>query len=297
MNWQKTRLQEFARSLPAKYKVRLRLGLAMTFVCMMELFTIETIFLMSRDSPYMQVETLQWDHLNRIAFVCGLCIHLAAAYLVYAWRNPVVALRHRFFSVGGILMTPIVASFFAGEPSLVFSLTAMTTKIGNFRAKEVTLTEAGCQVIASLDHNPCVKASDGANKLCNVHVMSRIGSESYLLLSYARKVSATIGTKLPSASIRNSGNGSTLKQPRLDGKSAIQDIYIPTKDILGIKPDTSIRNFTKDAMRVQLGKTVSECSETTPTSVQPHPDQKHQEGRMEWVGVASPRVALAQPSF
>jgi outer membrane protein OmpA-like peptidoglycan-associated protein len=146
---------------------------------------------------------------------------------------------------------------FASEFTPVFSLTSLITKTGNFRAAEITLNDDGCRVVSDMNRTLCVKTHEGTNKLCNVHVMSRIGSETYLLLSYpesvAKKESAQHGDK---------------KVEKIDDR-IVQHVYIPSVDILGIKPDLSVRVFTKEAIKNNLAKTSSICELPKPEEPKP----------------------------
>jgi outer membrane protein OmpA-like peptidoglycan-associated protein len=163
------------------------------------------------------------------------------------------------FSIVAALFVPIVAPLYVGEPTPVFSLTSMLTKTGNFRAAEMTLNDEGCRVAADVNRTLCIKTAEGTNKLCNVHVMSRIGSETYVLLSYPEAAS---GDK----NVQHDGH----KVEKV-GDRIVQHIYIPSKDILGIKPDLSVKVFTKEAIKNNLVKTSSICElpkvvETGPTN-------------------------------
>jgi outer membrane protein OmpA-like peptidoglycan-associated protein len=133
----------------------------------------------------------------------------------------------------------------------------MLTKTGNFRAAEMTLNDEGCSVAAGLNRTLCVKTRDGTNKLCNVHVMSRIGSETYVLVTY------------PSPVPVDKKGQEGVKQSEKADPPIVQPLYIPSKDVLGIKPDLSVRVFTKEAIRKNLVMTSSICEQPTVEAAKP----------------------------
>jgi outer membrane protein OmpA-like peptidoglycan-associated protein len=212
-----------------------------------ECFTMLIIFWLLRDSPLAEGKDIQW--LKLINFICisGAILHSVMFYVLMAWCNPAGASQHRLYSVALALATPIVMSFFAGNIGFFFSLTAMTTKIGNFRAAELSLSNTACQIVANSGGGICVKLNDGSNKLCNVHVMSRLGTETYLLVSYPH-------AKVPNAAVTQKHNESP---PRPEW---VRDIYIPSKEILGLKLDPSWRHFTKQAVETAIAGETSQCA-------------------------------------
>jgi outer membrane protein OmpA-like peptidoglycan-associated protein len=247
ITWKCRRMGEVVRNIPAQYKSSLKLGASMAVASIVEVFALQTFVLITRDSQVMQAEKTDWWEVARIALMVGVFIQLAGIYLVNAWRNPTTPRKHRVFSTAVVLFVPIFAPLFVGVATPVFSLTSMLTKTGNFRAAEMTLNDDGCRVTADLNRTLCVKTRDGTNKLCNVHVMSRLGSENYVLLAYPAS-----GTDTKNA------QQAAQRVEKIDDR-IIQHVYIPAKDILGIKPDLSVRVFTKEAIKNNLVKTSSIC--------------------------------------
>ena len=245
--WKWKRLREVCINIPASYKSRLGLGMLMAFICVMQVVPLGMLFLTTRDSEVMQAEHPDWWKVTKIVVMIGVIIQFAGIYLVNAWRNPAMPRKHRVFSIVVALLVPIFAPLYVGEPTPVFSLTSLLTKTGNFRAAEMTLNEEGCRAAADVNRTLCIKTADGTNKLCNVHVMSRIGSETYVLLAYPD--GATGGKNA-----RHDGE----KVEKIDGH-IVRHIYMPSKDILGIKPDLSVKVFTKEAIKKSLVKTSSIC--------------------------------------
>ncbi len=242
--WQWKRGAEVVRNSPADYKAKVKFGFIMAVVAVTEVLPLEVCFIMGRDSHFMQTENPDWLGVMSTVLVVAVIIQVAGIYLVSAWRNPELPRKHRVFSVVLALLVPIFAPLYVSEPTPVFALTVMLTKTGNFRAAEMTLSDEGCRVAEALDRTLCVKTKEGTNKLCNVHVMSRIGSENYVLLAYPA----------PAGDIKDTG----VRFEKI-GNQIIQPVYIPSKDILGTKPDLSVRVFTKEVIKSNLAKTSSIC--------------------------------------
>jgi outer membrane protein OmpA-like peptidoglycan-associated protein len=245
--WKLRRMGEVVRNVPRQYKSNLKLGAGMMLACFFEVTTLETFLVITRDSQIMQADKPDWWEVARIALWLGVFIQGAGIYLVNAWRNPRTARKHRVFSTALVLFVPIFAPLFVGVATPVFSLTSMLTKTGNFRAAEMTLSDDGCRVTADLSRTLCIRTREGTNKLCNVHVMSRIGSENYVLLAY------------PASGAESKDDQQGGQRVEKIGDRLVQHVYLPAKDILGIKPDLSVRVFTKEAIKKNLVKTSSIC--------------------------------------
>lgn len=244
----KLRMKAFFREIGLAYGDRFTLAFGILIVCGMELLAAVPFFMMLRDSPLVSDDNPDFVGLFFAVTIGGLVIHAIGVYLVNAWSNPSVAKKHRLFSLMAALATPIVITLFAQNMSLLFALPASLTKIGNFRAEEMTLSDAGCRAVEDQGGGTCMKLADGANKLCNVHVMSRIGSETYLLLSRPRSSPSSEDERLRKEA-----------QKHEDKSRVLRDIYIPTKEILGVKLDASVKNFTATRIRTRMMDEVSQC--------------------------------------
>jgi outer membrane protein OmpA-like peptidoglycan-associated protein len=234
--------------------------LAMFFVAFMELLSMIMLFYMLYDSPEAKAKVMKWEDLRTLfgeLMVGGFILHGIGCYLVSAWRNPAMKAVHRGFSFAAALAAPVLVSAFFGDPFMFFALTAMTAKYGNFRVPEMTLTNIGCRIVENGGERLCVKQSDGTNKLCNVHVMSRLGTETYLLVSYPGKKSAAIK------------DAKGADPATLDAGKWVLDVYVPSKEILGSWVDTSVRHFDKRNIVVEQGKTSSVCDAAPPVPPAP----------------------------
>jgi outer membrane protein OmpA-like peptidoglycan-associated protein len=227
----------------------------MSFVAFMELLSMIILLYMLYDSPEAKAKSIEWNDIStlfRELALSGVILHLIGAYLVSAWRNPAMMTAHRGLSLAAVLAAPVFVSTVFGNPVLFFALTAMTTKYGNFRAAEMTLTNTGCRIVENGGEHLCVKQSDGTNKLCNVHVMSRIGTETYLLVSYPGKKSAAIK------------DAKGADPATLDAGKWVLDVYVPSKEILGSWVDTPVRHFDKKHIVATQGERPSVCAAAPP---------------------------------
>lgn len=245
----------------------------MTCVATMELLSMAILFNMLRDSPYAENADDRLADLFVSLAWSGMILHLIGGYLVSAWRIPNFNPTHRLLSCIAALAAPVAASLFMGNPVLFFALTAMTTKYGNFRAAEMTVTNTACQIIENGGEKLCVKQGDGMNKLCNVHVLSRIGTESYLLVSYPGKKPSGAKARPTATSSTKDGNGHSQKkgsEKEPDAGKWVLDVYLPSKDILGMRVDTTVRRFRKSRIVNGLGTGMSVC-EAPPSATAPAP--------------------------
>jgi outer membrane protein OmpA-like peptidoglycan-associated protein len=256
ITWTCRRMREVVRNAPASYKLNLKLGASMAVACVVEVIALEAFLILTRDSPSMQKNTLDWE-IMRIVLMAGMYIQIVGGYLVNAWCNPTTHRKHRVFSTVAALFVPIFAPLLVGVATPVFSLTSMLTKTGNFRAAEMTLNDEGCSVAAGLNRALCVKTRDGTNKLCNVHIMSRIGSETYVLVTYPAPATTEQN------GVRKAQHGAKIDP------ATVQPLYIPSKDILGIKPDLSVRAFTNEEIRKNLVMTSSICEQPKVDTAEP----------------------------
>lgn len=244
----------FWPTLRSEIEKRKSFILTMCFVALMEAFSMIIVLYMMYDTPEAKEKELTRWVFGKLA-VSGFILHFIGAYLVSAWRNPAMKRAHRGFSLAAAFAAPVLVTSVIGNSALFFALTAMTTKYGNFRAAEMTLTNTGCRIVENGGEHLCVKLGDGLNKLCNVHVMSRIGTETYLLVSYPGKKKAALAAAEPG------------KTP--NAAKWVLNVYVPSKEILGSWVDTSERHFDKDNIVEMQGKTSSVCDAAPPAASAP----------------------------
>jgi outer membrane protein OmpA-like peptidoglycan-associated protein/MFS family permease len=116
---------------------------------------------------------------------------------------------------------------------------AQLTKIGNFRVEKLILSPAACVSIAPILGTDCDEKTSPPIQLCNVHIMSRIGPETYL-----RIADTNAGT---------------------DGKFPVRRIVIPTAQITSMQINFDIKNLRLALIDADLGGRSSACETTLTT--------------------------------
>lgn len=255
------------RAFYEKYKKRISLGTNVAVVCFMQFFSILLFFAVLKDSPHAHKEPTDWITIGITVLWAGTIIAIVSGYLLYSWCVPGTPQKHRASSVLMMHATPFLISFICNDPSFFFAASAFITKIGGFKATEMTLTDIGCKGIAEKTGALCTRLPDGTNKICGVYVMSRLGVESYLLISYPHK---DVAKDTDNKEEKNSKEAGKRKGEAAANKPAwVKDIYLPSKEILTTKPDLESRFFRKEVIVENLAKSVSQCvEEPTPPLIE-----------------------------
>lgn len=231
-------------------------SLSMALVSFLQFLPLMMYFLMLRDSPDLRGDQIDWVAvLPRVGLV-GMLIQAISVYLVQSWTGSTLSSSHKPASLCCAFFAPIIISIFGGNGAFFWCAIAHTTKIGNFLTKEMTVTKLGCSIISEQGgEDMCGKASSsGTYKICGAYIMSRPGSETYLKLRFP-------GSHLISASlreVRKEGKGKANSN-KANEVTDIQDIYVPSKEILGMKEDDSIRFFNAAAVNPGLEKFIPTC--------------------------------------
>lgn len=130
-----------------------------------------------------------------------------------------------------VLALPPVASFLAQAPGVLPMSIAHITKLGNFRAERMTLSAKACPILASYLDLDCQGGM--AFQVCNLHVMSRVGSETYLRIA---------------ANEMDNAQGHVVKA-----------VFIPTETIEGLEADFTLRPMRLAVVNEVLKKQSSSC--------------------------------------
>ncbi len=211
---------------------------SVTVVCLAQFFPIYLLLLVLQRSPLAEEREVAWEAVAKGVFFSGFFIQIIGCYLVLSWTEQRWHPKHRLIALIFAVIFPIFCSALLGNPSFFFSSIAFDTKIGNFRAQEIVLSESGCNALIDQGASLC-DTSFSKRGICNVHIMSRIGSETFMKISV------------------------TPKQSHLSkGRRSFQvlDIYLPSKEIVAIKLDQSRRYFNRRSVDVSLTKESSSCS-------------------------------------
>lgn len=190
----------------------LKLAAFMVLIFILQMLPIQIYFIVMRDAPSLNESKIDWWRLYQQLFMICVTLQAGGLYLVKAWHRSRLPQRHKLYSVVVILLAPFMITFLGGNPAFFPCSLAYTLKIGNFAATEITLTATGCDVVASKGATVCEQ-----NKIYGAYVMSRIGTEIYL----------------------------KMRSP--DGKSPVS-VYIPAKDVSGMKVDETKRFFNKQSI-------------------------------------------------
>lgn len=201
--------------------VVLKTATSMAFVCLLQILPLQTFLIFMRDAPGFE-DAITWSIAQQVLFV-GLIIQVIGAYVVAAWRYAGMRPVHKVYSVMVCLCTPVLVTFFGGNAPFLPASIAHILKIGNFATIEITLTPAGCAIVADQTDDPCAKDPAKKNKIYGAYVMSRLGAETYL------KIAGTNPRKA-------------------ENKMFSRDICIPSKEIIGLEMDLSKRHYNVRAI-------------------------------------------------
>ncbi|NGZ88260.1 hypothetical protein [Duganella aceris] len=131
------------------------------------------------------------------------------------------------------LLLPLIATMFLHATGMLPMMVAQRTKIGNFYAERLTISGKSCSSVATFLAKECEKEQVTPVHLCNVHVMSRIGSETYIRLS-----AATAGK---------------------NGQHATIPLLLPSADISTVQIDFKKKIFSLELIDANLAKASSVC--------------------------------------
>lgn len=107
------------------------------------------------------------------------------------------------------------------------------TKNGNFRAEKLVFSSKACDSIAALIDMDCDAESSKPIELCNVHVMTRVGEETYL--------------RLPE------------RQSDSNGLHRVQRLFVSTKDIVAMDVNFELKFLNLKKLDSNLSRLSSQC--------------------------------------
>jgi len=181
----KRRKKNSGRAMPQRakkiYRERLLRNVLSQFFCTaLQFFPLLAFFLIvSKGSDLTDDNELE---VIRILSITSLLFSFAGAlFLLGLLRRPNRKLW--LISVLVLLLLPQALGFFARATGLFPMMVAELTKVGNFRAKHVSISSKSCSNIKSALGITCDSQQTDPIQLCNVHIMSRIGTEVYLRAS------------------------------------------------------------------------------------------------------------------
>lgn len=182
------------------------------------------------DDDYLAFLSIMAQCAMFIAFVGGVVLHV-----VFFPRYR----KHWGIALCLTLILPILITAFSGANGMLPMTMARITKIGNIRAEKLVLSSKACDSIAPILGIDCDGKTASSIQLCNVHIMSRIGAETYLRIAD-----------------RDAGS---------DGKFPVRRILLPTADIMSMQVNFDIRKLRLDDVDQDLGGRSSACDTTLTT--------------------------------
>jgi outer membrane protein OmpA-like peptidoglycan-associated protein len=163
---------------------------------------------------------------------CALYIAIVTGVVLHVVFIP----RHRnrwWIAVCMMCALPLMLAFFSKATGMLPMTMAQITKIGNFRAEKLILSPKACGSLGPILGLDCDEKTAAPIQLCNVHIMSRIGPETYLRIAE-----------------RNPGD---------DQKYRVRRIFLPTAEITAIQANFEIKNLRLDLIDEDLGGRSSAC--------------------------------------
>lgn len=173
-----------------------------------------------------------------VAVQCALFIAIVGGIVLYVTFIPRYR-KHWWVALFLVLMLPLLLTIISRTTGMLPMAMAQMTKVGNFRAEKLILSPKACGSIAPILGISCDEKTSPPIQLCNVHVMSRIGPETYLRIAD-----------------KNAGK---------DGKYSIHRVFLPTAEIASMQLNFSVKHLRLDLVDNDLGGRSSACDSTLNT--------------------------------
>ena len=232
---------------------------SLTLACFAQGFPILIyLLLMGRTSSFHSAES-ELGQFCRSLVLVDLIIQMTGAYVVLSWRLPKILAKHKIYSSLIALLSPLLVTLASNASPIIWARVADLTKIGNYRASEVTLNEEGCNVIAELGKEICGGKVGNTYKICGAHVMSSLGTETYLKISFPEN-NVPVGTDNNKNFPKKSEKYIKESSKPVLGYPMLRDVFLPSKDILGIKLDENARYFDVKSINESMKDVNSICS-------------------------------------
>jgi outer membrane protein OmpA-like peptidoglycan-associated protein len=167
-----------------------------------------------------------------VALVYAVWPAISGGFLLYLALTPAYR-RNWQWGVAIVLILPLWLSMFSQASGMLPMTVMQITKNGNFRAEKMIFSAKSCSTIAPILEIACDPASTTPIELCNVHVMSRVGSETYLRL---------LGNKLDK-----------------NGIAHIERVFIPTSEIAAMSVDFNLKFLSLKNLDANLATMQSKC--------------------------------------
>lgn len=161
-----------------------------------------------------------------------LCVSFVSGVLLFLALSP--AHRKRWhWGLSLALLLPLVLNLTSQASGMLPMVVMQVTKNGNFRAEKLILSAKACQSVAPILGLECDVKSSKPIALCNVHVMTRVGPETYL--------------RLPG------------KKADQHGKHQLQRVFIPTADIEAMEVNFELKFLHLAKLDENLAELSPQC--------------------------------------
>lgn len=162
----------------------------------------------------------------------ALCVSFVGGILLYLALSP----AHRkswHWGLSLALSLPLMLNLMSQASGMLPMAVMQVTKNGNFRAEKLILSAKACEGVAPILGIDCDAKSSKPIELCNVHVMTRVGPETYL--------------RLPD------------KKADRNGKHRVQRVFVPTADIVALEVNFELKFLQLAKLDENLAELSPQC--------------------------------------
>jgi outer membrane protein OmpA-like peptidoglycan-associated protein len=269
-------------------------------VGIVQLFPMQMFLLIMRGSVMAQDEYI--PGLNA-SLVVSIMLGLASLFIISSILVRPLGLLW-LANIPLLLLLPIVIGLFSQATGAVPLLIAQLTKFGNVFAERITVAPKWCSSVKAVVDVSCNEKQVEPIALCNVHVMSRLGTESYILLrGRGRKASEEIVPLfLPTADVNvlsASFSSKSLSLPKIkEHLKTVSPHCTPEFDVSTIGVEFGFDEYVlskdgKEQLTPLIEAILKAPFQVEEVEVIGHADNIGQSSRNDWLaGQRARRVAL-----
>lgn len=225
------RRRPFDRGAIARRRLATQISGVM-FTSVSQLFPwIMITLIMSRGSPFEEAD-----------FMSNMTAVLQVAMILAFFGGPLLyfALSRKRFSAGRLVLVclmvatlPAIATTMMQAQGFIPMTMATLTKMGNFRAERMVINGTACETVRPLLGLTCDFKDNKPVEICNVHVMSRVGGETYIRLA--------------------------IDFEDQHGYHRVARVFLPSSDIKSFEVNFEKRNFKLSSIDKELAMRTSRC--------------------------------------
>jgi outer membrane protein OmpA-like peptidoglycan-associated protein len=259
-NFSKFSFRSTSKFLKSSFTLpRVKFGVMTTLFVFLQAVPIFAYLWILQGSPKEAFANTQWWEFALTVAGVSIFIQTVGFLFVSSWFFPAQSFSKKLYSLVLLVALGPFLTIVGRNPGFFWVHMANITKIGNFYASEITLTENGCKAVNWKSNSACVKYQSGGYKVCGVYILSRIGSETYM------KVYEPVHINGQVTKVSSDADGGEV-----DKYSFIESVFLPSKDILGIKIDgkktsRNISSVDNDLMNAKVACENGAASEVVKT--------------------------------